>query len=241
MSKFMNVLISVLFLVSCSNNSSKESGYTSSGDIAKENIMLKDYLGWTFAKNQISKIRFEKYYSDTPINSINEVYYSSDSVDIDNLYEILSFTLKEDSNKNQVPGQLELIYYYYVGNDVYTCNFSNNRYFDDDTYLLEGDLVFSLTKPNMKCYSLVNAEESFDIYKLEGDLDKPVFTNQKYYDFDALEFVEYNKEITDHLTYQLIGKNIVINVINETIFEIDNKYYQLINDQKLYLDITHID
>ena len=35
MSKFMNVLISVLFLVSCSNNSSKESGYTSSGDMLK--------------------------------------------------------------------------------------------------------------------------------------------------------------------------------------------------------------
>lgn len=207
----------------------------------KDEYTFKDLYNWVDELDNVDKVAI--YNKNFTFESFSEIYYITDALGISYMLDILNQPLKkydliesdrpQDDDLDIIPIEFHTTIIYYVGEQCYELNFTNNMLYWNDFSLLQR---FKFKDAN---YLVPNTslEYALKTYKFEyngfsSDIreygDESVCI--RYAQIDSVEFVPYNGPLLDaEPTYYIDSRYGEIKLHTETIFELNDQYYEIIS------------
>lgn len=209
----------------------------------KDDYTFSDLYYWVDNLKNVDKVAI--YNKANGNSKFSEIYYMSNASDISRMLDILKQPLEKYETEfygpqydDIIPIEFNTTIIYYVGEQSYSLNFINNILCWND---FSTSQRFNFKDPS---YLVPNAALEYDLktYKFEYDglsSDIKKVSNEEFVDrffyIDSIEFVEYTGALDDVVPkYYLDSRYGKILLHTATVFELNNKYYEIISGSEYW-------
>lgn len=205
----------------------------------KDDYTFSDLYYWVDDLDNVDKVAiYSKAYT---YERFSEIYYLTNQSDINRMLDILKQPLVKydsvESDKPQVekitPIEFRTEIIYYVGEYVYSLNFTNNMLywndfstsqrfkFKDDNYVVPNAAL----EYESKTYKFEYDGLSSDVKKIDDDS----FV-ERFFNINSIEFIEHDGGIPGvNPIYYIDSRYGKIGLITANIFELKGKYYKIVD------------